>query len=372
MGGADTFCCMSGGMHFHNTRAFPESDGLSAVPQDILSLLLYTQEDVDASRDYVMLAPCSTEADGSISLSESTTSEFVEKISPTTSTALYDVVPTNLSYYGSYTDADDSSVYYCIGPCYYLITHSSFVILRHRFPFFHPHLVHKFLATNPFWSTLDYGPVERTRDQSVYWLNVGDVPQDQDAGEWWSQLLTSKDKSAAEIWEDAWMGRGNMWVFVRPDRFPISEAFAFKPATFAASEASKSAPSLDSLPLDIYREISAYMPPSGLLVLTAINKYLRAVLAPQMDSLFFRHIVANEPHLLPAEEVVCYRGSEEFDWWDENWRKGGLDTDDPIPWMAYAKACVSSRSMRNRKRLWDIVGRMEAIAREQGLFADEP
>ncbi|KAJ6555471.1 hypothetical protein DFH09DRAFT_1365790 [Mycena vulgaris] len=260
-------------MHLRDTRVFSE-----LLENLLADGLVYTQEDVDASRDFVMLTPCTTEADGAVSLSKSVTSdsEMLEQINATTSTAVYDVVLTNLSYYGSHTDSDDSSVYYCLAD-------------------------------------------------------------------------------------------------ISRDIFPISEALALKPVKFtaSASEASKArAPSFESLPLDIniYQEISAYLPPCGLVALTAIKKPPRALLDPRMDSFFFHYIVANEPHLFPAEEIECYGGNEEFDWWDESWRKGGLEADDPIPWMAYARACATSASMRNRKRISGIVGQMGTIARSAGLF----
>ncbi|KAJ7127692.1 hypothetical protein C8R44DRAFT_99200 [Mycena epipterygia] len=373
MGGSDTFCSITGAMHFSHVRAFPEvlediiADRILDIPPAILSGLVYSQEDVDASRDFVMLAQCTTEADGTQTISDSPGP--LSNINTTNIMVVYDVVPTMMSYYGGYTDADDSSVYYNVTPGSPIVTHSSFVILRDRFPDFHPHILYKVLNSPRFWLECDLGPGGRVRDQCVAWLKVANIPEGEGEDEWWAHFLTQKDKSVTEILHDAWMGRGNMWAFVRPDRFPIAESLACKPlAKFAAPEAFPTASSLDSLPLDIYQEISAYLTSRGLVSLIAINKRLRAALVPQMDQLFFHHIVANEPYLFPADEVECYRGSEELGWWDEGWKKGGLEEDDTIPWMAYAKACASSASMRKRKRIWWIIGQMEAIARAEGLF----
>ncbi|KAJ7726331.1 hypothetical protein DFH07DRAFT_243551 [Mycena maculata] len=168
------------------------------------------------------------------------------------------------------------------------------------------------------------GACGRTRGQNVDWLKVGDTPEGSAEDEWWVRLLTQSDKTTAEIVKDAWMGPGNMWAFVRPDRFPIAEALAYEPpAKFAGQmPIPTAAPSLGTLPFDIYVEISANLPARSFLALTMINKQLRATLSPHMDPFFFHYILANELYLLPAPEVECYRGSEEYDWWDENWTKG--------------------------------------------------
>lgn len=208
------------------------ADRIPEIPQVILEGLVYTQEDVDASRDFVMLAQCTTEADGTITISDSpgyamphmssllADAQFrpLSNINATNITAVDDVVPTMMSYYGIYTDADDSSVYYNVSPSSPIVTHASFIILRNRFPHFLPHILYQVLNSPRFWLECDLGPGGRVRDQSVAWLKVADIPEGEGEDEWWVQLLTQKDKSTTEILHDAWMGCGNMWAFVRPDR----------------------------------------------------------------------------------------------------------------------------------------------------------
>ncbi|KAJ6486586.1 hypothetical protein DFH09DRAFT_1377811 [Mycena vulgaris] len=217
-------------MHLRDTRVFSElvenllADGIPAIPhaewKNIHSGLVYTQEDVDASRDFVMLTPCTTEADGAVSQG----------------------LPLKI--------------------CHVRLG--------------------------------DAGTINTTASTAVY-----------DVDRWEPPLPFSHSTDISR------------------DGFPISEALALKPVKFTApaSEASKArAPSFESLPLDIniYQEISACLPPCGLVALTAIKKPPRALLGPRMDSFFFHYIVANEPHLFPAEEIECYGGNEEFDWWDES------------------------------------------------------
>lgn len=50
------------------------------------------------------------------------------------------------------------------------------------------------------------------------WLAAGDVPDGIIAEDWWLELWAQRDKSDEEILQDTWMGPGNMWAFVRPDR----------------------------------------------------------------------------------------------------------------------------------------------------------
>ncbi|KAJ7266540.1 hypothetical protein C8J57DRAFT_1717893 [Mycena rebaudengoi] len=175
-------------------------------------------------------------------------------------TAVYDVVPTDMAQYGGYTDAEDSSIHYSVNfPVVCLMTHSSFVILRNRVPQFrHASVLYQLLCHPRCCWEVDYGPISGTQNQHVDWLKVADFPRDSESYRVrWLQLLTQKDKSPAEVLEDVWMGPGNLWVFVRPDCFPIPEALAFAPlARFEAADVKGAEPTLDTMPSDLHRRFA--------------------------------------------------------------------------------------------------------------------
>jgi len=75
---------------------------------------------------------------------------------------------------------------------------------------------------------IDYGPVGRIFGQYAYWVGIyggGGGDDDSEGGfkdprVFWQQLLeNAKEKVEEDVVYDAWKGPGNMWVFVRPDRY---------------------------------------------------------------------------------------------------------------------------------------------------------
>lgn len=62
---------------------------------------------------------------------------------------------------------------------------------------------------------VDYGPIVDSWDQYAKWTEVCDSDE---PDPWWVLLLCCSKGSDEEILDEAWNGRGNLWVYVRPDR----------------------------------------------------------------------------------------------------------------------------------------------------------
>ncbi|KAJ7622190.1 hypothetical protein FB45DRAFT_927193 [Roridomyces roridus] len=359
-------------MHFDYPRQFIANPLLFyaavAIPEVIFHGLSYSEEDVSASQDRILLHSTSddlSQRPGAIKLLDSSKTWM-----------LHDVVP---SLYQQYKDRHQPHRLYTLENKFGVVTHCSFVIFRHRFPYFSPRMIAKVIQHNNNPAEL-HGPVARTQGQWVEWLNVADMRNasvkgdDDRANDWWLNFLARSDRPAEEIIEDAWMGPGNMWVFVRPDRFPIAEALTFARLQCFAPPVTVSETcttlSLHTLPLDIIQEISSHLPVSAVLRLIQITKLLRALVLPHLDAFIHTSLELHNRYLLPeTPSSSAYRSHEELDWWTTRWAEGGIIGDgDSIPWTAYARACARSRSMRSRKRIWDIVGDMEAVARKDGVL----
>ncbi|KAJ7644925.1 hypothetical protein FB45DRAFT_999790 [Roridomyces roridus] len=396
MGIWDVYCNISGAMHFDCPTAFVEelrsevrakipegtpghlytealeSEVGGKIPKEILDGLLYSDQDVAASQDRVILCASSEEGSqysnkpGAIKLSDGYW-------------MLHDFEP---CFYQEYQHRDEQLREYdgdqgCrifLEDQFGVVTHCSLVIFRCRFPEFSPSEISRVVRYgNP---REFHGCVAATQDQWVQRLKVVDVVFEYDDDEapkdWWLEFLTRSDRTSEEIIHDAWMGPGNMWVFVRPDRFPVAEALALPPfqefAVNTPSNRSNGSLALPDLPLDIILELCTYLPLCSLLYLAHINKHLRALIVPHLDVLVGRLLKRERRYLLPKTPSSAYRSNEEHEWWTKQWAEGGKEEVNSIPWTAYAKACATSRSMRSRKRIWDIAGEMEAAARLTGAI----
>jgi hypothetical protein len=124
--------------------------------------------------------------------------------------------------------------------------------------------------------------------------------------------------------------------------------------------------SLCSLPTEILIIIASDLRVGDLVALLSTCKTLRTTLVPNADTLCRDIIKASHPHLLPYTVAGLY-GDAETVWWDEQValaRGSGA----PFPWLAYARACKASASMRNRERIWGIAKQFETAARKHGFI----
>lgn len=153
----------------------------------------------------------------------------------------------------------------------------------------------------------------------------------------------------------------------------MAEARAFAPPSeFPTHPQATSgySPPFASLPLDIYYSISSYLDLSGITALISLTRAVRALLLPHLDAFVSRYMAVHEAYYLPVS-AQCPRGDEEQIWWAAQWELSdgkGQYMKTHVRWFAYARACGKSRSMRNRRRIWGIVDKIESLARERGLF----
>jgi hypothetical protein len=107
-----------------------------------------------------------------------------------------------------------------------IVTYTSYLILKQAAPAIKPHILYA-LAFGGNRDTMgevagiDYGPVGRIFGQHANWAAIcGDSEGGfEDPVAFWQQLLSKKERTEEDILHDAWKGPGNMWVFVRPDRY---------------------------------------------------------------------------------------------------------------------------------------------------------
>ena len=143
-----------------------------------------------------------------------------------TITEVFNVSPSDNPELGDYRDINGESFF--VFPCgnNLIVTHTSYLILKQAAPEVKPHILYA-LAFGESRETMgniagiDYGPVGRIFEQYAYWAAIcgNSEGEFEDPDEFWRQLLNDKERTEEEILHDAWKGPGNMWVFVRPDRY---------------------------------------------------------------------------------------------------------------------------------------------------------
>lgn len=145
-----------------------------------------------------------------------------------------------------------------------------------------------------------------------------------------------------------------MYVWVRPDKFPIREAFAepFEPLLY--EERSKPSP-LTDLPIDVLLVIAHHSSLVDVVSLLAVCTSLRAKLLNCMDAIAKQHLTWAVPAAFGEQNR-----------WDAMLGDAGASSE-PFPWLAYARQCHLSPSMRNRERIWGICMQLEQLAISHGV-----
>ncbi|KIM38508.1 hypothetical protein M413DRAFT_30058 [Hebeloma cylindrosporum] len=356
--------------------------------------LRYSQEDVESSCRFVLFCSFKTLEDGTIVFDDTGSPELTdptEYTDSTTITEVFNVCPGYAPEYGDYQDLDGRSfsTYESV-----IVAYTSYLILKKAAPEVKPHILYALVFgtdANGEVEGIDYGPVGRTIEQYVEWTAIceGNYMGDYRSQiKFWQQLLSNKERADEDILHDAWKGPGNMWVFVRPDRFPIKETLAAKPIpkfpylTTAGLDLQNLKPALGSLPPDMLLEICELLPIRSIYALITTCKEIRSVILPHANAIVRRRITEDEPWYLPAGPFELpagpfeknprleMHGREEIEWWATQWAAGGIsqeDADSEIPWFIYRKEC-NSMSMWNRNRIWGICKQLDALARKEGLL----
>lgn len=210
-------------------------------------------------------------------------------------------------------------------------------------------------------SDVEYGPVWA----GGMYVTLRQMEDDDKVDQWMLQFMRSgvvREEDRTEMM----MGMGRQWVFVRPDRFPVTQAFAYRsqlPNVAAHLELSALDLGLPSLPVDILLHIASFLSLSCLLKFSSLTRSMLSALGPFLDSLTHSLLIRDSPWLLPPDD-----GGPEKIWWDSHCQvfMGGQET--PFPWIGYARACWESPSMKNRRRLWGIAEQLEVLAERRGLM----
>ncbi|KIM38515.1 hypothetical protein M413DRAFT_447745 [Hebeloma cylindrosporum] len=355
--------------------------------------LRYSQEDVESSCRFVLFCSFETLEDGSIEFNDLGKPELAdptEYTDSTTITEVFNVCPGEYPEYGDYRDLDGRSfsTYESV-----IVAYTSYLILKQAAPEVKPHILYALAFGGDRYTTgevagIDYGPVGRIFEQYVEWTNICEGGSKYPI-KFWHQLLSNKERADEDILYDAWRGPGNMWVFVRPDRFPIKETLAAKPIPSfpylinTEPNLQYPIPSLGSLPPDMLLEICELLPIRSIYALITTCKKIRSVILPHANAIVRRRITEDEPWYLPAGPFglpagpfeqsprLKMHGREETEWWAAQWAAGGIsqeDADTEIPWFVYRKECSESMSMWNRKRIWGTSKQLDALARARGLL----
>lgn len=141
----------------------------------------------------------------------------------------FQIVPGDNPDLGDYRSKDpaDTNNYTVIsyGNCL-IISYSAHLIIKQAAPAVKPYMIYslsrKLEGSAGHIPGVDYGPANEIAEQYTCWLAIcGSVPGE-DWGHFWRNLLSQEEKTDEEILLDAWGGPGNMWVFVRPDRYITS------------------------------------------------------------------------------------------------------------------------------------------------------
>ncbi|KAF8806783.1 hypothetical protein BYT27DRAFT_7190447 [Phlegmacium glaucopus] len=363
-----------------DSEAYHPEEPPSGISDAVWDGLLYSQEDVESSSKLVLLCPYILE-NGTVVLQAAFDSHRPEEITESNITEIFNIVPGDSPYYGDYRNEDnDGTEYSVLGyGTTLIIMYTSYLILKQAFPRMKPHIIYDLAYhLNPSFNGhvpgVDYGPVNGIQDQHANWLGISDFDEPVKN---WKRMLTKQGKSDEEILYEAWRGRGNMWVFVRPDRFPIAETLTANPLLIVSGYGiveTNLRRSFDTLPLDIVILICQCLPVKSTHMILCTSRRLRSQILPHANMIAYQYIITYEPYLLPAGPFVlkdAKHGREEIDCWETQWAKGGIRKEElsaKIPWFFYRMECSKSMSMWNRRRIWGIAKQLECLAVNRGLL----
>ncbi|KAJ2930388.1 hypothetical protein H1R20_g6716, partial [Candolleomyces eurysporus] len=279
--------------------------------------------------------------------------------------AIFNTVPT--SYYGAYHKSNDRLIQYDIGLDKGLyITFPSYSILLTVAPELGPEDIFRYFIGDDESGApieIDYGVVP---SNGRFALLPSICETETTVAEFWYSLLCNTSLTDEEILYEAWRGKGNLWAYTRPNRYPISETIAarglsqFHPDTTDTLHSDSSCPTepgFDRLPLELLFLICEHLPLKSFLNVLTLNKRLRGEL--NLNHLAYQAMKTMEPWYFPSNPIVTPDGTrqrEDLDWWEGKWlTHAGIppaELQSKIPWLKYWIQCSRNPSMRNRKRIW--------------------
>lgn len=119
------------------------------------------------------------------------------------------------------------------------------------------------------------------------------------------------------------------------------------------STLSVSVHTLESLPLDLLLSIASQLSLPSLVALASINHNFHSTLLSTSSA---------------RDRLARAWLGDEGDYWLPLTDDGALvELEEEDGWWEYVKRCCSNGSMKNRRRIWDVVRRMEVLADEKGV-----
>ncbi|KAH7096213.1 hypothetical protein BKA62DRAFT_663026 [Auriculariales sp. MPI-PUGE-AT-0066] len=212
---------------------------------------------------------------------------------------------------------------------------------------------------------LNYGDITGSMEQFVAPLH--NYEYGPDGYEPWTlppKLDTAlrKDTVDPDVISDYWLGAGKIYVFKRPDLFPVAEAYQDNEKLYTrdagALATSQPGPALPDLPLELLLAIARPLLIQDALKLLRLNYALRAKLLPHIDALAKQQL---EPWAFAAD-------FEKAAQWDALCADNAVRNDAKFPWFAYARACQRSPSMQNRRRIYGICLQLETMAKNHSII----
>ncbi|KAJ3547823.1 hypothetical protein NMY22_g1508 [Coprinellus aureogranulatus] len=385
---------------------------LSEPSEAVVAGLQLSEEDIDASEDLVLIAGYEPDADHPMGMVLYSAKTMVGRSSPRTrgdvdirGVAVLNVVPRDDEQTGVYHKRDDLEEEYNLWThedSARLVTFSAYCILKTVAPEIEPSTLYRLFTDQGieresllgYPRSLEYGPIVDSWDQYANWTEVCDSDE---TDVWWVHLLCCSKSTDGEILEQAWNGRGNLWVYVRPDRsvlpvtqyieglvsercdpnrFPIAKAVASPSLSrfpLSSSRAVRATthrrPLLEQLPMELFLLVCQQLPIKALLNVLALNKQIRETLLPHIDEVAYSAMATLAPWYFPSKPIETPHGSrtrEDLDWWEAEWSsEAGLapaDIRQSAPWMKYWIQCTQDSSMRNRKRIWRVAEGIRELA----------
>ncbi|KAJ7281948.1 hypothetical protein C8J57DRAFT_1711513 [Mycena rebaudengoi] len=353
--GSDTPCSLTGGCYYTGSdivshclerTEYQHLDERLVLPSsDIVKRLEYCQEEIEASQDLVLLVPKNEEGEIDIEdyegpIPTSFTPETIAAVFNFTIGAHPDLSGFCIRNKDDDRDEDedeeiDVSMYAGYNKHYIFLY--AYRILVGRFPELEPHIIYATLADRRFVQDAENCNIV---DQYAWYPHVADVQEDQkpvgeeydnvgDTEYFFIQLLTDESRTEDQRVQEAWLGKGRMYMHCRADRFPSAEPL------MSVAPSGNPDTTFTKLSFDILDYLCVtYLTIRDASLLLCLSRTLRHRLAPFIDSFAHKEIARRQPWLLPIQDAECLRGDEEIEKWLEMW-DGKLDE---IPWCAQSSS----------------------------------
>ncbi|KZP07104.1 hypothetical protein FIBSPDRAFT_875899 [Athelia psychrophila] len=174
------------------------------------------------------------------------------------------------------------------------------------------------------------------------------------------------------------LNQGHFWVWLSPDYFPLqsNSRIDSRPILIDATSSSLTTAlklsSIAQIPQELLVLISAQLPLPTFMSFASVSRHLRyKFLGTGSDrDAFARGWITNTaPWYLPLPLHPSLRGA----WKKSDYRKQEDEdftlpnSDIAAPDWNYLRRCLSSGSMRNRKRIWNVAEQLEKKAEELGI-----